>query len=280
MKKLYEEADIQGIADAIRSKNGTTNTYKTSQMKSAIEDIPSGSGRILHPKSITFSQADVVDGVLDLVTGLDLSQCYPEEYMFGSGTVTDIDLLDINPLLAGKTEDDYLALDRLFASNDGITTISFCNEPVPVYSIKEMCKDCTGLRNIRNANFNWSTGISNAYGAFNGCVIGLVSLTNCTFSTSCDCTSMFAGNTSLFSVTMNKGVAGGTNAKTASMFQGCSSLGYVNIKALDLSTTSATNMLSMFNEVPDTCRIEVRNTATMNKIKQAYPNLTNIAVAS
>lgn len=35
-KKLYEESDIQGIADAIREKNGTTNTYKVSEMASAI----------------------------------------------------------------------------------------------------------------------------------------------------------------------------------------------------------------------------------------------------
>ena len=42
MKKLYEEEDIRGIAEAIREKNGTTNTYKVSEMKPAILAIPSG----------------------------------------------------------------------------------------------------------------------------------------------------------------------------------------------------------------------------------------------
>ena len=40
--KLYEENDIQAIADAIRLKNGSTDKYKVSEMATAIEGIPSG----------------------------------------------------------------------------------------------------------------------------------------------------------------------------------------------------------------------------------------------
>jgi hypothetical protein len=43
-KKLYEETDIQNIADSIREKNGLTTTYKVSEMAQAIKDIQSGSG--------------------------------------------------------------------------------------------------------------------------------------------------------------------------------------------------------------------------------------------
>lgn len=42
--KLYEETDIQSIANSIRGKNGTTNTYKVSEMSSAIDAIETGSG--------------------------------------------------------------------------------------------------------------------------------------------------------------------------------------------------------------------------------------------
>lgn len=38
--KLYEEASVQSIADAIRSKNGTTTKYKIGEMGSAISAIP------------------------------------------------------------------------------------------------------------------------------------------------------------------------------------------------------------------------------------------------
>ena len=54
-KKLYEEANIQAIADAIREKNGLSETYQTSEMAQAILDIGSGeeSG-----ESVIFPPAD------------------------------------------------------------------------------------------------------------------------------------------------------------------------------------------------------------------------------
>lgn len=42
--KLYNDADISDIADAIRSKNGSSTTYKVSEMAQAILDIPTGGG--------------------------------------------------------------------------------------------------------------------------------------------------------------------------------------------------------------------------------------------
>ena len=37
--KLYEENDVQRLANTIRNKNGTTNTYKLSEMPGAVENI-------------------------------------------------------------------------------------------------------------------------------------------------------------------------------------------------------------------------------------------------
>ena len=44
MNKLYEESSIQAIANAIRSKNGSSDTYTVSQMATAILNIPSSGG--------------------------------------------------------------------------------------------------------------------------------------------------------------------------------------------------------------------------------------------
>ena len=41
-KKLYEEADVQAVAAAIRLRNGSSTTYKLSQMASAIESLKTG----------------------------------------------------------------------------------------------------------------------------------------------------------------------------------------------------------------------------------------------
>lgn len=42
--KLYEETDIQNIANAIREKTKSTDTFKVSEMANAISEIKSGSG--------------------------------------------------------------------------------------------------------------------------------------------------------------------------------------------------------------------------------------------
>lgn len=51
--KLYNETDIEAIADAIRGKNGSSDTYKVSEMADAIDDIPTGGGGSL-PASCKF----------------------------------------------------------------------------------------------------------------------------------------------------------------------------------------------------------------------------------
>lgn len=43
--KLYSDTDVQAIADAIRAKNGSSDTYTIGEMAQAILDIPSGGGQ-------------------------------------------------------------------------------------------------------------------------------------------------------------------------------------------------------------------------------------------
>ena len=47
--KLYQESDIQNIANSIRSKSGSQSTYTVSQMSTAIDNIPSGSSIPSYP---------------------------------------------------------------------------------------------------------------------------------------------------------------------------------------------------------------------------------------
>ena len=53
--KLYEESDIQAAADAIREKNGKTDTYKVSEFAGAIRAISSGisSGAKVYTTEVT-----------------------------------------------------------------------------------------------------------------------------------------------------------------------------------------------------------------------------------
>ena len=63
--KLYSDSDISDIADAIRSKNGSSDTYKVSQMASAIQNIPnsysqSDEGKVVSNGALVSQTSDTV----------------------------------------------------------------------------------------------------------------------------------------------------------------------------------------------------------------------------
>lgn len=45
-KVMINESSLSAIGEAIRGKNGTTNTYKPSEMAAAISSIPAGGGNL------------------------------------------------------------------------------------------------------------------------------------------------------------------------------------------------------------------------------------------
>ena len=54
--KLYNDTSIKAIANAIRAKNGKTDTYTVAEMAEAINDIPAGGGApSLQSKSVTYT---------------------------------------------------------------------------------------------------------------------------------------------------------------------------------------------------------------------------------
>lgn len=66
-KKLYEESDVKAVADAIRAKNGSTGTYKLSEMAAAISEITTDSG--IDTSDATATADDILLGASAYVNG-------------------------------------------------------------------------------------------------------------------------------------------------------------------------------------------------------------------
>lgn len=79
--KLYEEENIKDIAEAIREKNGTVNTYTVAQMGDAIRDLSVGSsdgsitptGSITITENGTYNVANYVSAVVNVSGGGETS---------------------------------------------------------------------------------------------------------------------------------------------------------------------------------------------------------------
>lgn len=71
--KLYEENAISSIAAAIRSKNGSSNTYKVAEMASAILGIPTGGGGI----TPTGTKDIVANGLYDITNFANVNVSVP-----------------------------------------------------------------------------------------------------------------------------------------------------------------------------------------------------------
>ena len=80
-KKLYEETDIQAIASAIRGKNGTTETYKTSEMAAAITNLPTSGGSGEGSKGVLLSRANTLPVCLSYFHQLGSKSYYQYHYL-------------------------------------------------------------------------------------------------------------------------------------------------------------------------------------------------------
>ena len=114
--RLYDDTDIQDIADAIRAKNGSSSKYTTAQMAAAISAIPTSSGVTLDSVGCTTTVNGSYIGDADgdgVITSSD--QQMIAEYNSGYTVNIDLDAADINGDGVVDSADNIL-LTRLVSS--------------------------------------------------------------------------------------------------------------------------------------------------------------------
>ena len=103
--KLYPDTAVQAIANAIRAKNGSNDTYSIGEMAQAINDLPSGTSAIgpytqVATGTVTFTSRYQTTGNR-LITSLANIGFTPKQFLL---IATAESLADIRSALVGGTE--------------------------------------------------------------------------------------------------------------------------------------------------------------------------------
>ena len=204
-QKLYEETNIQAIADAIRGKNGLTNTYKTSEMAAAITAIEGGG--VIEALDITsngtYTAPEGIDGYSPITVNVPQDGSPPEEaftitgdcsYRFAYGgwdwfiknygsRVTTNGISDCNSMFTHSQvtnipfelnfSSSYINLSYMFSQCYKLQSIpKFNNCKVKNMSfIFESCRSIREFPDDLDTYFDWSyTSTINKSSMFYGCI--------------------------------------------------------------------------------------------------------------
>ena len=97
-KVMVNESSLSAIGEAIRGKNGTTNTYKPSEMAAAISNIPAGGGNLdfsnLEYVQLTTNRSSVLPDLTPFISDFNKVVCIMIQdsngtYVYLKGTDTD-----------------------------------------------------------------------------------------------------------------------------------------------------------------------------------------------
>lgn len=97
-KVMVNESSLSAIGEAIRGKNGTTNTYKPSEMAAAISSIPTGGGNLdfsnLEYVQLTSNSGSELPDLTPFISDFNKVVCIMiqgpnETYVYLKGTDTD-----------------------------------------------------------------------------------------------------------------------------------------------------------------------------------------------
>ena len=203
-KVLVNESSLNGIADAIRGKNGSTNTYKPNEMAAAITAIETGSGSdnslwdaeteanlisnrsaittIALPSGInnidnyTFARCvnlniDSLPETITSISSFAFYGCDAITNMMFHSNITLIDMYAFGYCTGLQTVTfegtPALTISSAFANCTGLQTVTFKGTPASIGSYA--FADCTNLTTI---NVPWAEGeVANApWGATNATI--------------------------------------------------------------------------------------------------------------
>ena len=245
---------LTDVADAIRTKKGTSETIQASDFDTEIENLPSGGEDISEYLSST---------ITGNTTGPSGSSYFPASA--------------IKKMKNIKITSSVTNLSYAFQSLGNLTNISFSDEinMSNVTNMQGMFQACRSLPTIDLSKFNTSN-VTIMANLFDRCVMlsGIIFGNNFDTSNVTVLASMFNSCRALTSLNLsNFNTSKVTNMNY--MFNGCTSLSHLDIRnfTFDLVTS---NYYDVFTGIPANCEIIVKSQTEKDWVLARRSDLTNV----
>lgn len=163
-KKLYEESDVQAIADAIREKNGSSDTYKLSEMAAAVLAISSDADHTVEDAIITRTITEYSNDRVEFIGKYSFQNCASLTSVNFPAVKNSIDVSafqNCTSLMSVSFPNVRLIAVNAFQNCTSLTSVNFSAvETMYAYSFR----NCTSLTSV---NFPAATKID--ISTFLGC---------------------------------------------------------------------------------------------------------------
>ncbi len=269
-KVLVTDTHLTNIANAIRSKNGTSNTYKPSEMASAIENIETGgtggggTGEKYAPRRISFEGCTATE--LDYeVANLDTRNVTSFKEMFRD--CVNVANLSVNHFKTNNVTDFSYTFYKTAITTLDISNWNFENAT----KIIALLSGCTNLTTVNLGEFKNEIATSCADMFYNNAKLTSVDLSEFVGTNVTSCSNMFYNDAAITSIDLRSfNPTKLTNINY--MLYKCSKLKHLDVRSLDIS--NLTNSSSFNVNVPSNCEIIVKDDT--QKTWWTGKNFTNV----
>lgn len=264
-KVLLTESYLENIADAIRAKNGTQDTYTPGEMSEAINNIESvGDYFNTTISSGTYGSGGYKRVYKNLIPNTVRNTGTSCEYMFYGYPGDNISTLP------NFNTTNVTSMNGMFGQCTNLTTLDISNfKTNKVTSVNTMFYQCSSLTQITlPQDFLEIPNYVTANGLFNGCSkLTSVNLEALHTSNITDFNNMFAGCSSLVSLDLSgfDFRKTGNSGSPGAMFSGCTNLESVNLDVGDKKVpfvSFANHLGYLFNGCSKLREVDLRNFLT------------------
>lgn len=297
--KITNTDNYTAIANAIRSKNGSSDTYTPSQMATAISNLQTCVPNLIFAyRSMSF--------VKQYAPTLDVSQYTNMYYMFGNiQDVSGIDkTLDLSSWDVSNVRDMSLMFYRSsgkqpFTSiditgwdtskvTDAARMFETCGDLTQIVGLEDldvselqrvtyMFSSCSSLTSLDlsawRPHLTYSDGVVGVFGwctALSSIDVSGWDVSNCT-----SLYSTFSDDVALTTIDLSSWNMTATDMRYA--FKGCTSLQTLRLDKINMTNASSYN--NVFDNVPSSCSIYVKDQANKDWVLARRPDFTNVVIA-